>query len=255
MILLPDLHPSSFILHPLTDPRPLLLLARFCLSPVTCHLQPMICPRCNKRPAKRACPALATKICAVCCAQDRMIELACPESCRYLRDGRDQVAERERQIRSKAMEAAGKMGTSIDEQMMGLIYTIEQAVINLQRGTTGGAIGDMEDTEVLAALEITIKNVETEDAGLIYEHHASSPRVQEISRAIRKAFDDLSEKIIPENRPTRAQIVKALGLERDAVEAHLRLAPREPRSRTYLRNTSIFFPWPEPETKPLIITG
>ncbi|MCI0486706.1 MAG: hypothetical protein L0229_08910, partial [Blastocatellia bacterium] len=67
-----------------------------------------LCIRCRKRSGKRFCPALRTKICAVCCAQERMIDLACPESCQYLQEARQQTMEREETIRLKELADEGK---------------------------------------------------------------------------------------------------------------------------------------------------
>lgn len=44
----------------------------------------MTCPLCQKRPTKRACPALDREICPTCCATKRVVEISCPEGCRYL---------------------------------------------------------------------------------------------------------------------------------------------------------------------------
>jgi len=44
----------------------------------------MICPICEKRPAKRFCPAKGEKICAVCCGREREVTIDCPPDCSYL---------------------------------------------------------------------------------------------------------------------------------------------------------------------------
>ena len=59
------------------------------------------CHICNKRAGKRACPAVGNGICAVCCARDRMIELACPDTCGYLISGREHAKARESEIISR----------------------------------------------------------------------------------------------------------------------------------------------------------
>ena len=48
----------------------------------------MVCPVCNSRKAKRACPALGKQICAVCCGTKRLVEIACPADCGYLSTAR-----------------------------------------------------------------------------------------------------------------------------------------------------------------------
>jgi hypothetical protein len=44
----------------------------------------MRCPICEKRPAKRFCPAKGEKICAVCCGREREVTIDCPSDCAYL---------------------------------------------------------------------------------------------------------------------------------------------------------------------------
>ena len=42
------------------------------------------CPLCNRRRARRSCPALGKQICAVCCGTKRQVEITCPSDCSYL---------------------------------------------------------------------------------------------------------------------------------------------------------------------------
>jgi hypothetical protein len=44
----------------------------------------MVCPICEKRPAKRFCPAKGEKICAICCGREREVTIDCPSDCAYL---------------------------------------------------------------------------------------------------------------------------------------------------------------------------
>src|SRR6185369_15705992 len=130
------------------------------------------CPRCNKRPAKRVCPALRTKICAVCCARERMIELACPSSCSYLIEARSNASEREMALRRRET-ASDRRDMSLNERGLIALDAIERAIVNAQRGIGGAALRDLDDLQILGALEHTIKNRETEESVLIYEHPAA----------------------------------------------------------------------------------
>jgi hypothetical protein len=44
----------------------------------------MTCPLCERRKARRDCPALGRSICSVCCGTKRLVEIACPDSCVHL---------------------------------------------------------------------------------------------------------------------------------------------------------------------------
>jgi hypothetical protein len=186
-----------------------------------------------------------------------MIELACPEPCPYLQSARAQAGQRETELRAKEMAAEGKPAPRFDDRFMSSVYLIEAAIIGAQRGTGGAAFNDLLDEEALAAVETAIKNYETEDSGVIYEHPAASPRIQEVSRRIREGFDQLNDRAGGEARLRRGDIIRALKYERDSIRAHYLRAPRgeadSQRARSYIRHIALFFPWPEEATKPLII--
>lgn len=211
-----------------------------------------VCRRCNKRSAKRYCPALRTKICAVCCAEERMIELACPESCQYLRDARTQAAEREHELRLKEV-AEGRPRPEVSRRLLPALYAIDIGIVGAWRDKNV-ALGNLDDREILAAVEITIKNLETEESGLIYEHHASSVRVEEVSHRIRASLDEIVRETQAEDRLRRSDLIKALNFARDSIRTHIRRNEAEPGPlRSYIRYISLFIPWPEEATKPLII--
>lgn len=212
-----------------------------------------LCTRCNKRAAKRHCPALLLKICAVCCAEDRMIELACPESCQYLKSARESEGQREREMRSRELPAYGQMGHGLREKLVPALVTIDTAIVRANREFKGVEHGSIRDVEIAEALDNTIRNLETEDRGIIYEHRALSSLVQELSRRIRSALDELNERAKPEYL-SRSEMIKALNLTRDTVQAHLRRAGEgASHSDTYVRHVSLFTPWPEATTTPLIL--
>ena len=207
------------------------------------------CPRCNKRAAKRVCPALRTKICAMCCARERMIELACPESCSYLKDARSEVAEREMKLRTKD-EVFAKVAHGITPRLVPLLLLIESVIVNSHRGIDGTAMTDLKDSEILEAIENVIKNVETEGSGIIFEHSSRSPRIETLSRQIRTKVEVVTAEIPADARPPRSDILKTLNIERAAVGSHIR---RNEAGTSYLRHIALFVPWPEQETRPLII--
>lgn len=182
-----------------------------------------------------------------------MIELACPESCSYLIEARSSAGQRERLLLQKEA-AANPRDLSLTERALLALNMIEQAIVNAQRGVAGTALRDLNDEEILAAVENAIKNAETEQSGLIYEHQAASPRIAELSARIREALDRMSGEIPAEARPRRADVLKALTFTRETVKAHTRHAAGDAgASRSYVRYVTLFSPWPEEATKPLIL--
>jgi len=181
-----------------------------------------------------------------------MIVLACPESCQYLRDGRAQAAERERELYLKEV-AEGRRKPELSERLRPALYAIDIGIMGAQRDKDA-ALGDLDDSELLAAVENTIKNLEVEESGLIYEYRASSPRIEEVSRRIRAELDEVAKGAQAEDRLRRVDIIKALNFARGTIESHIRRSGAEPGpSRSYLRYISLFIPWPKEATTPLII--
>lgn len=210
------------------------------------------CTRCNKRAAKRYCPALLYNICAVCCAEDRMIELACPESCPYLHAARESEGKREREMRVRELPAYGQMSSGLREKLVPALVTIDAAIAEAYRELKSADHVSIHDADVAAALDNTIRNLETEDRGIIYEHKALSPLVQELGRRLHTALDELNKRD-EELHVLRSEMIKALNLVRDTVRAHLRLAGGgSSESRSYIRHVSLFAPWPA-ASPPLII--
>jgi hypothetical protein len=181
-----------------------------------------------------------------------MIKLACPESCQYLRSGREQAAARERELHSKEV-AEGRFIPEITRRLMTALYAVDNAIVEARRDKNS-RLSDLVDAEALAAVETAIKNLETEESGLIYEHRGTSPRVEELSRRIRSALDELSKSMPGEDRLRRAEMIKVLNFTRETIKSHIRRGAAEPvSSRSYIRYISLFIPWPEEATKPLII--
>ena len=209
------------------------------------------CPECNKRAAKRYCPALRTKICAACCAEERMIELACPETCDYLRSARESVRERELELRRREAAASGTIKPEVTREMLPMLLTIESAIVSAQRGTKGSRLDDLNDQEALAAVETAIKNLQTEESGLIYEHRATTTRIEEVSRLIRSMLDELAARLPAEAHPQHGQVLQALERVRESIQAHIK---RGEGARSYLRFVALYLPWPKEAAGPQIIT-
>lgn len=205
------------------------------------------CSRCRKRAGKRFCPALDARICSLCCARDRMLELECPEDCQYLTSGRLQSMEREQEMVAKEMAATGKGPPTLTAKAQECFAAARWVVVEVQRK----AFPDLQDSEILAALDNAIKNLETESAGIIYEHREYSVRVQEVSRRVRKTLEDLYSDAPTEFRPRTRDILEALKYLRENVELHRRRG--DPRS--FIRYSTLFFPWKPQEPKDLIVAG
>jgi hypothetical protein len=182
-----------------------------------------------------------------------MIELACPETCSYLIEARTRANQREMELRRKET-AADPRNLRLNERALVALDAIQLAIVNAQCGIGASGFRDLDDAEMLAAIEVAIKNLETEDSGLIYEHRAASQRIGELSRRIRESLDESAKGVAPEARPRRSEMLKAATFIREAVAAHIKRAAGDPESaRTYLRYICLFYHWPEETSKPLIV--
>ncbi|MFY9554135.1 MAG: hypothetical protein WAV20_21170 [Blastocatellia bacterium] len=183
-----------------------------------------------------------------------MIELACPESCAYLIDARVSASQRQSALPSKETNPLGVPDLKLNERGMMSLNAIELAIVNVLRGIGTAASPDIEDSEILAAVENTMKNLETEGSGLIYEHSAGAPRIDQLSRRIREGLDKIGEDLPADARPRRQEILKALSFTREVVRAHIQRAGGDPEaSRSFIRYIALFYPWPQDAVAPLII--
>jgi len=183
-----------------------------------------------------------------------MIELACPESCSYLQEARATAVRRENELRVKETSKVNPRSLLLEDRALLALDAIERGIVNVQRGIGGVEFRDLNDAEILAAIETSIKNLETEESGLIYEHRAASSRIDQVSRRVRATLDEVTADVPAEARPRRSDIVKALNFARDAVKAHIeRGGAGVTDSDSYIRYIALFYPWPEETTKPLIL--
>jgi len=53
------------------------------------------CTSCGERKESRFCPGLNSRICCLCCGTKREKDIDCPESCQYLKSGKDYQVGRE----------------------------------------------------------------------------------------------------------------------------------------------------------------
>ena len=134
---------------------------------------------------------------------------------------------------------------------MAVAYLIDQAIVYSLRGTNGTPITALSDSEAVGAIDNAIKNLETEETGLIYEHRGSSARVQELSERIRLEIEKAFAKETAEARPRRSEIIRALKYVRDAMQAHAKRPGAQ--SQDYIRYISLFCPWPEEAMRGRII--
>ena len=153
----------------------------------------MVCPLCQKRPAKRSCPALGQEICTVCCATKRLVEIQCTENCRYLSAGqRHPAAVVKRQLDRDVTMLMATVGR-LSEQQLQLFFLLQSMVLS----TKPEGLSRITDADVALATEALASSLETASKGLIFEkplrHRCPrkdcAGRLSQSSRRLRRTAD------------------------------------------------------------------
>jgi hypothetical protein len=147
----------------------------------------VLCPSCNQRKARRACPALSQTICTVCCGTKRLVEIRCPADCVYLNAAREHPAAvvRKQQERDVAMLLPSiRHLTERQHQLFFLFHSV------IARHTPEG-FGRVNDEDVAEAAGAMAATLETAARGVIYEHAPQSPIAQGLARAMKTMMDEI----------------------------------------------------------------
>lgn len=149
----------------------------------------MACPLCLKRPTKRACPALNQAICPVCCATKRLVEINCPDDCRYLESAqRHPAAVVKRQIDADVTVLMATIGR-LSEQQLQIFFLLQSMVISYKPEGVSG----LSDVDVASAAGALAAALETSSKGLIYEESIPSPMADGLRRAIKPVLDEITK--------------------------------------------------------------
>jgi hypothetical protein len=142
----------------------------------------VICSLCHKRPAKRACPALARDICPTCCATKRLTEIRCPSDCVYLDAAQKHPAAvvRKQQEHDIAV-LIGAMGRRPSEMQLQLFFLVG-SIIMRYRPDGLMTLGDGDVADAAAAMAGTL---EAAARGVIAELPGGNP----VSEALRRQID------------------------------------------------------------------
>ena len=170
----------------------------------------MTCPICNKRPVKRACPARGDQICSVCCATKRIVEIACPQDCRYLESAqRHPAAVVKRQIDADVSVLMATVGR-LSEQQLQLFFLLQSMVLSYKPE----GLARVLDQDVALACGALAKSLETASKGVIFEETTGSIVAEGLRRALKPVIDEVTK-----GGGTRAEREVAIvlrGMERGA---------------------------------------
>jgi hypothetical protein len=216
----------------------------------------VLCRLCNKRPVKRACPALREQICAVCCATKRLVEITCLEDCRYLESAqRHPAAVVKKQIDADVTVLMGTIGR-LSEQQLQFFFLLQSMVLSYKPD----GLVRLTDVDVALAAGALAASLETASKGLIFEESTGSVAAEGLRRSLKTAIDEVTKG--GGSRVEREVAAVLRGMERgarhegrlipDGETTYLELVGRVFQQRPPSRQGRSGGPGPGPE-KPLII--
>lgn len=150
----------------------------------------MICPICNKRKAKRACPARADSICAVCCGEQREVTIDCPSECIHLAASRQYDLSRLEPDWSNVPFPDVKISRQFAETRGNLLTEVEHAICIFAADHR-----ELVDQDVLAALQALAETYRTQASGIIYERLPDYPLHRALYQHVNDAMKQLAESL------------------------------------------------------------
>ena len=211
----------------------------------------MKCVLCTQRKGKRFCPAKNTTICAQCCGEKRVLEIDCPESCKFLKIGRDHEAGHEGARHYRALDPLEQ------ERWARIMADFEPLIVDLHTliAAERQSSRDLSDADVAEALDCLLKTLRTEERGVIYETVSGNLRADSLRRQIGALIESYRNPKNEERRRIRLKdAIDCLDVLRGIVESHLKagasprrfvdfVARRLPRpSKVGLTESSIIIP-------------
>ena len=134
----------------------------------------MVCPLCEKRKAKRDCPAKGAKICSICCGREREVTIDCPFECPYLQDSR--LHEHKGNLDPKDFPAKEiRIDESFLQENAVLLSACGRALLKGASLTPGVVDGDTRQ-----ALDALIRTYQALESGLYYESRPVSLLAQRV---------------------------------------------------------------------------
>ena len=184
-----------------------------------------ICPLCGVRKARRDCPALGQRICAVCCATKRLKEINCPDTCVYLASARSHPAAVVQRRQERDLGFLLPLISDLTEPQASLVLLFRSALLN-HAAQAIPAVLDVDVAEAAAAVAATL---ETARKGVIYQHEPTSIPAQRLATVFREAVAALNAEAGSRIARLETDVASALrAIERGARAAQDALAGDEP---------------------------
>jgi hypothetical protein len=148
----------------------------------------LICPICNKRKAKRFCPARGDSICTVCCGTEREVTIDCPSDCPYL------VASRQYDAARRGIDWGAVPFPDV-EISQGFAQAHNPLMIALlsRIGRYSREHRPVVDTDVVAALKALAESYRTLSSGIYYEKPPDYLYQRELYQELKTALEEFQQ--------------------------------------------------------------
>jgi hypothetical protein len=146
------------------------------------------CPICQKRKAKRFCPAKGENICSVCCGTEREVTIDCHSDCTYLIASRRNDQERREIDWSKVPFPETKIPTSFIAAHEKLILALSYSVCAYARENR-----PLVDSDVVASLAALAEAYRTLSSGLYYEKPPEYLLQRELYERLKAAIEEFKK--------------------------------------------------------------
>lgn len=149
----------------------------------------LACPICEKRKAKRFCPARIESICSVCCGTEREVTIDCPSDCGYLVESRKHDLDRREIDWSNVPFADTRIPSSFVARQQRLILALGYAVCLNARNNAA-----LVDSDVIAGLQSLAEAYQTLSSGIYYEKPPEYILQRGVYDALKTAIEDYKKK-------------------------------------------------------------
>lgn len=149
----------------------------------------MACPICEKRKAKRFCPAKAESICSVCCGTEREVSIDCPSDCAYLAASRQYDYERREIDRAKLPFPGTKINAAFLESHENLLLELAYVICLYAREHSV-----LVDSDVIASIQSLAETYQTLSTGIYYEKPPDYRIQRELYDNLKDAVKDYRRK-------------------------------------------------------------
>ena len=142
------------------------------------------CSLCQRRRARRACPALGQQICPVCCGTKRLVEINCPADCSYLQSAHAHPPAVVQRQQEQDVRFLLPLVHDLSERQHQIMFLLQIFL----RTDRPDALA-LTDVEVEQAARALAETYETASRGILYEHTAASLNAQRLSTDLKAVIE------------------------------------------------------------------